>query len=105
MNQNFKIYHDDHFSLWTGNQGRIVGVGSSEDTKRPMPYNLDNGMFAIAAQLIRPIETAEWHIIVLHSNTWVEAGDKVIRKHGGINLVRIQGNVKPQMIFPSEGTA
>ena len=75
----YKIHHDDYFSLWTGNGGTIVGAGFNDETRNPMPYNLDNGMFAVA-RLDQPIETFRWHIIVLHSKTWLQAGDRVVEE-------------------------
>jgi len=101
---NLKIHHDDYFNLWTGNDGYICGVGPSKETKNPMPYNLSNGMFAIA-NLEKPIENHDWHILVLHCNTWLEVGDEVVRKYGGVNLVRIyELNSPSHFIYPSIDT-
>ena len=91
MNDLYTIHHDDFFSLWTGNGGTVVGASYNDETKNPMPYNMDNGMFAIA-KLDRPIETHRWHIIALHSKTWIEAGNKAIKEYGGINLITMDEN-------------
>lgn len=102
----YKIHHDDFFSLWTGNQGTIVGAGYNEDTKCPMPYNMDNGMFAVA-KLVHPIEAYKWHIIVLHCKTWLEAGDEVVKEYGGSNLLRIREQANPhsmKWIYPLDGS-
>ncbi len=102
MNNKYKIHHNDFFSLWTGNGGTIVGASFNDQTTNPMPYNMDNGMFAIA-KLDRPIETHRWHIIALHSDTWIEAGDKAVEEYGGYNLITMdshQAVSRIQWIYP-----